>query len=81
LEAIFPKKYTPKKHVHTAHAHYATHTHTPKSQHYIHIVLDTLHTISMFTPHTPIMLLYMVEFIHALIVIEKVTWPKFTLVD
>ena len=42
---------------------------------YIHIMLDTLHTHtpSMFTPHTLIMLLFMVEFIHALIVAEKVT--------
>ena len=40
---------------------------------YIHIMLDILHTPSLFTPHTPIILLYMVEFIHALIVAEKFT--------
>ena len=38
----------------------------------IHIMLDTLHTPSMFTPHIPIMLLFMAEFIHALVA-EKVT--------
>jgi len=38
LEAIFPKKHTPKKHVHTSQAHHTIHIHTPKSQH-----IDTHH--------------------------------------
>ena len=69
LEAMFPKKYTPKKYVHTTHAHHTTHTHTT----YINIMLDILHTPSMLIPHTLIMFLYMTEFIHALIVAERVT--------
>jgi len=40
---------------------------------YIYIMLDILYTPSMFTPHTHIRLLYMVELIHARIVAEKVT--------
>jgi len=36
-------------------------------------MLDILHTPRMFTLHTLIMLLYMVEFNHALIMAEKVT--------
>ena len=40
---------------------------------YIHIMLDILHTPSMLILHTYIMLLHMVEFIHALIVAEKIT--------
>ena len=38
---------------------------------YIHIMLENLHTQSMLVSHTLIMLLYIVEFIHALIVTEK----------
>ena len=73
LEAMFSKKHTPKKHVHTTHAH-IPHIPTLLNHNiYIHIMLDTLHTPSMFIPHTLIMLLFMVEFIHLLIVAEKVT--------
>ena len=64
LEAMFSKKYTPKKYVYTTHAHHITHT-----QLLIHnictlIMLHILHTSRMFTFHTHIMLSYMVEFIH-----------------
>jgi len=50
------------------------HTHTPKSQHiHTHHAKHATHTLSMLIPHTNIMLLYMIEFIHAHIVAEKVT--------
>ena len=76
LEAMFPKKHTLKKHVHTIHAHHSTHTHTSKLQ-----LIQTPHarhathtyTPSMLIFHTYIMLLYMVEYIHPLIVAERVT--------
>ena len=53
LEAMFPEKLTPKKHVHTTHAHHTTHTHTPRSQplHTHHARLST-HTKHVHTPHT-----------------------------
>ena len=52
LEAIFPKKLTPKKHIHTTHAHRTTHTYTPKSQHiYTHHARHTTHTKHIHTPH------------------------------
>ena len=73
LEAMFPKKHTPKKHVHTTHAHHTTHTHTPKSQHIqTHYTRHTAHTKHAHTPHSH-HALNMVEFIHALIVAERVT--------
>jgi len=73
LEAMFHKKHTPKKHVHTTHAHHITHTHTPKSQHiHTYHARYTTHTKHVHTP-TPIMLLYMEKFIYALIVAKKVT--------
>ena len=73
LEAKFPKKHTPKKYVHTTLAHHTTHTHTPKSQLiHIHHARHTTHTKHVHTPHSHL-LLYMVEFIHALIVAKKVT--------
>jgi len=66
----------PRKHIHATHAHHTTHTHTLKSQYiHIHHARYTTHTQHVHTPH-PIMLLYMVEFIQALIVTEKVTWPN-----
>ena len=72
LEAVFPKKHTLKKHVYTTHAYHTTHTHTPKSQHmHTHHTRHTTYTKHAHTPHF-IMLLYMVEFIHALIVTERV---------
>ena len=48
---------------------------------YIHIMLDILHTPNMLIPNTLIMLLFMVEFIHGLIVDEKVTQPNFILIE
>jgi len=73
LAAMFPKKYTPKKHVHTTYAHHTTQPTLLNHSIYINIMLDILHAPSMFTSHAHIMLLYMVEFIGALIVAEKVT--------
>ena len=54
LEAMFSKKHTPKKHVHTTHAHHTTHTHAPKSQHVHtqHHVRQPTHTKHARTPHS-----------------------------
>ena len=50
---MFPKKHTPKKNVHTTHAHHITHTHTPKSQHiHTHHTRHATHTKHAYTPHT-----------------------------
>ena len=73
LEAMFPKKHTLKKHVHTTHAHHTTHTHTPKSQHiHTHHAKYTTHTKYVHTPHFHHAFIYG-RVIHALIVPEKVT--------
>ena len=81
LEAMFPKKHTPKKHVHTAHAHHIIHTHTPKSQHiHAHHVRHTTHTKHVYTPYSH-HALFILEFIYALIVTEKVTKPNFILIQ
>jgi len=53
LETMFPKKLTPRKHVHTTRAHHTTLTYTPKSQHiHTHHVTHTTHTKYVHTPHS-----------------------------
>ena len=69
---MLSKKQTPKKHVHTTHAHHTTHSHTPKSQHiHTHHARHTTHTKHVHTPHSHHVFIYG-RVIYALIVVEKV---------